>query len=424
MRASGGQQHAAKAKEPQSKKLNAGHKMSSSKSAEKRSKSVKSEDFILRRRIDVSCWNVKATISKATISKATKRNDLLPVLKRAQENNGTNGRDIAKHLLGEGVGRETVGVRLLIICESLGLLANQGERYHASYCLTEEGMKALESGNVMVPEEGTWTIWASNDPLLNYPVLRVEPYKESSAFDEVYGDKKRETKDRNSNFENTKRWLRDACSKVDMPAAIGNELIRLDHIDTKVEPIDSNAQLTLEWIPKANYLEINGSIHGSSVRATPKAPETLFNKVWWELLENECLIRQWEELRECLLVSFDSTKGTERSLMERQLEFAKPRLYQFGNFEPTCQTVAIFPQSQEDAQKWAEWKLQNQINTYATELVFPTWREEALRPFDEYSDNIELPTRDELAFDIWEKRDDTQNVSTVWHLMAAKDWGV
>ncbi|MCW7554499.1 hypothetical protein NX722_18095 [Endozoicomonas gorgoniicola] len=419
MRASGSQQHAAKAKETKLKKLNAGHKTSSSRSAEKRSKSGKSEDFVLHRNIDVFCWNVKATISKAA-----KRDDLLPVLRRTQENNGTYGKDIASHLLGEEVGREAVGVRLLDVCESLGLLVNQGERSRPRYYLTEEGEEALKSGCVMVPEEGTWTIWASNDPVLNYPVLRVEPFRECSAYHEIKGDKKGELKNRNENFEDTSRWLRDACSVVNMPAAIGNELIRLDKIDTKVECIDSNAQLTLEWIPKANYLEISGSIDGSSVNATPQAPDVSFNTVWQELLENERLWGQWEKPKERLLLSFDSTKGAERSLMQRQLEFAKPRLYQFGNFGPTCRTVAIFPKSQEDAQQWAEWKLQNQINTYATESVFPTWREEALRPFDEYSDTIELPTRDELAFDIWEKRDDTQNVSTVWHLMAAKDWGV
>lgn len=400
-------------------KQSAGDKVPHSTSQHATLKNLKSEEFILRRNINVSCWNVKATISKEA-----KRDDLMPVLKRAQENDGTYGRDIAKHLLGEEIGREIVGIRLLTICESLNLLENRGGRNQPRYFLTEEGERALYSRYVMVPEEGTWTIWASDDPLLKHPILYVEPFREGSASDEVWGNKSKDSKARKDRFENIPHWLRDACSITQMPAAIGNEPIRLDHIDTKIERIADNARLALEWRPEINSLKLNGSIKKIPVNSSPQAPEVSFSDVWQELLENEQLWHQWQEAKGRLRVSFDLTNSTERSLLQRRLDFVKPGIEKFGNFEQIHRKVALFPQSQEDAQRWAEWKLKDQIHTYATEAEFAKWRQQALGLFEEYSNAIELPTRYELATDAWQNRYDRKNTSTIWHMMAVEDWGI
>jgi hypothetical protein len=382
-------------------------------------KSPRSDALILRRDIEVHCWNVKATISKAS-----KRDDLIPILKRAQENNGTWGRDIACHLLGEEEGREVVGERLLTICESLGLLENQGEKKLSRYFLTDEGKRALESGNVMVPEEGTWTIWASNDPLLTFPILRVEAYSEASSFDEVYGKKKSEAQARNANFKNIPNWLSGACSIIHMPAAVGNELIRLDHIENRIEPIEAKSHLTFDWTPKTKSLGLKGSIDESLVEANPIAPEVSIDDVWREILESEELWSQWDESKKRLVVSFELLDDAELSSMQSRLEFTKPHLEVLGTFASTYQVVEIFPESLKDAQQWAEWKLLNQINTYATEAEFARWCHKTVHPFEEYSDSIVLPTRAEIAGKIWESRNEQQNTSTIWHLKAPEDWGI
>lgn len=428
-----GQHTVAKAEQPQSKKvkseMTSGHKqpekqstggrLPHSTSRHKTLKNEKSEAFVLRRNINVFCWNVKATISKEA-----KRDDLMPVLKRAQENNGTYGRDIADHLLGEEVGREIVGIRLLAICESLNLLENRGGKNPPRYFLTEEGERALDLRRVMLPEEGTWTIWASDDSLLKHPILYIEPFHEGSAFDELRGNKSKDSKARNDKFEKIPHWLSNACSITKLPAAIGNEQIRLDHIDTKIERIADNARLALEWRPEINSLKLNGSIKGNSVNSTPDAPEISFSDIWQELLENEQLWHQWQESKERLLVSFDLTENVERSLLQRRLAFVKPSIEKFGSFDQIHRKVALFPQSQQDAQHWAEWKLQNQINTYATEAEFAKWCQQALSLFEEHSNAIELPARNELATNAWQNRYDRKNTSTIWHLMAVEDWGI
>lgn len=379
----------------------------------------KAELFVLRRNIKVQCWHVKATIAKAQ-----KRDDLLPVLMRAKENGGTYGADIAAHLLGEEVGREVVGIRLLNMCESLQLLENRGEKNRPRYYLIEEGEKALESGNVMVPEEGTWTIWASDDPLLDYPILNVEPYEESSAFDEVYGDKKKDTRDRNSHFENLPRWFHGAEGIAAMPSAIGKELIRLDSIEKRVETLPPNASLNIEWSPEGGSLKLKGSIGEQPVSSTPKSPDVLFGDIWQELMENEYLWRQWDEYKQRLLVAFDSTTDRERSSLSRRLEFSEPGLYEYDLFDPASRTIDIYPESHQDAQDWSEWKLKSLISSFATQTEFTQWQQQARELFSEYSRDIELPDRSELAQVAWDGRDEQPNSTTKWHLVAVEDWGI
>jgi hypothetical protein len=381
--------------------------------------SEKAELFVLRRNIKIQRWNVKATIAKSK-----KRDDLLPVLMRAKERDGTYAKDIAEHLLGEAVGREVVGIRLLTMCESLMLLENKGEKNRPRYYLTEEGEKALESGNIMVPEEGTWTIWASDDPLLDYPILRVEPFVESLAFDEVYGDKKKDTRSRNDNFEDLPRWFSAVKGIAAMPGAIGNERIRLDSIDKRVEPVSYGASLTIEWNPESHSLKLKGSIDEQSVSSTPKAPDVLFGGVWQELMENEYLWRQWDEENQRLLVDFDSTTKRERSSLLRRLEFKHPGLRKYGAFEYTSRTIEIFPKSFPDAKDWSEWRLTSLISTFATQAEFAQWQQQARELFPEYSRDIELPERSDLAQVVWGDRDEQENCAIKWHLMAVEDWGI
>lgn len=375
--------------------------------------------LVFKRKVKVYCWNVKATIALLD-----RRDDLMPVLKRALENDGTHPKDVAGHLLGEEVGREVVGRRLLDSCTGLGLLEKRGEQQRPRYFLTENGHKALEAGSVLVPEEGTWTIWACNDPLLDYPILRVEPYNESSAFDEVHGNKKQEARDRNDGFERFPKWLEASLGKVSRPSAVGTKEIRLDSIGSSVDPVADHSDLEIIWTPEARGLNLNGNLSGSDVHATPPAPKVSFDDVWRELLKGESLWDSWAQEANHLLVSFDQTESSEREPMQRNLKFSKPNLAKYGSFEPTSRRVEIFPATESDAQAWAEWKLKNRINTYAIESDFFVWREQSISCFGDYGNALTLPARSELAGRIWSERQNQEKQSRTWHLMAVEDWGI
>ena len=72
---------------------------------------------------------------------------------------------------------------------------------------TEAGQQAIDTGEVFVPEDGAWTLWASDDPLLPSPVLRIEPWNEPSAYDEIAGDKRENARERQ--YVALPEWLRE-----------------------------------------------------------------------------------------------------------------------------------------------------------------------------------------------------------------------
>ena len=124
------------------------------------SKHVIPRRIVLERSVSVGCWRVVGQIAKTG-----KRTELMPVLLRAEENGGTNAKDVAEHLLFESQSRRIVAERLLGIATAYGLL----ERADRVFVLTEAGKQAIDAGEVFVPEDGAWTLWASDDPALPSP---------------------------------------------------------------------------------------------------------------------------------------------------------------------------------------------------------------------------------------------------------------
>lgn len=133
-------------------------------------------NITLKRKVDIQGWHVIGQIAKPR-----NREELDPVLLRARENNGTNSKDVAKHLLCSP-SREVVARRLLQIGVSLGLLEKERNN---EYVLTGRGENAIDTGKIFVPEYGSWTLWTSNDPLLPSPILRIDEFKEEIAIKEI-----------------------------------------------------------------------------------------------------------------------------------------------------------------------------------------------------------------------------------------------
>ena len=136
-------------------------------------------DVILERPVEIRCWRVVGEVAKAE-----KRPELTPVLLRASETGGTDARDVAGHLLFEARSRRVVAERLLDIGVAYKLLEKRGR----AFVLTGAGETAIDTEKVLVPDYGTWTVWASEDPLLPSPVLRIEPWNEPNAYTEIFGN--------------------------------------------------------------------------------------------------------------------------------------------------------------------------------------------------------------------------------------------
>ena len=376
-----------------------------------------SRRIILERSVSVRCWRVVGQIARTR-----ERTELMAALLRASENDGTDARDLAEHLLFDSQSRRVVAERLLHIGVTYGLLEEQGRRVFAP---TEAGRQAIDTGEVFVPEDGAWTLWASDDPLLPSPVLRIEPWNEPSAYDEIAGDKRENARERR--YEALPEWLREVIRRPVTPTAGNAVAVRIDHLEKQAEAVEVAGWLRLRWNVDDGRLQLVGTLERQqegrgrmSTELTPPPVEPGW--IWHKLLETEGLWKRWDDERRALRVSFDETDDAEREAMSRELKFESPYLPGYETFEPlTVPEVPIAAESEADAQVWASWRLHTRIRDYATSERYAAWCAEAAGPFDRYA--IELPARAHLAPLFWMQETDRPE-PRAWRLVAAEDWSL
>lgn len=364
----------------------------------------------LTREIPVVCWRVIGQVAKAA-----KRNELLPVLLRARERGQTDAKDIAQHLFFESESRTVIAQRLLQIAGRYGLL----EEVDHQFRLTESGHATLETKQIYVPEQGTWTVWASKDPLLGVAILRVEPWQESSALDEVRGHERDKAPKRR--FEKLPQWVRDEVGVITTPL-VGGAPLRIDQLEAEGEVAEAETTLRATWDVTGSRLRIAGILGGTTVNTVVDAPEITADAVWMHLLQAEGLWSQWDGSVAALRVGFDETVAGERESLVRGVHFKRPHIDSLGIFDATTvEGIALRARSAQDATSWAEWRLRERVRDYATAQLFSTWTVEAVKPFAEF--DPPTPTRQELAETAWRHRADRPTPST-WHLVAAEDWSL
>ena len=376
-------------------------------------------DVTLSRSVDVRCWRVVGQIARAA-----KRPEVVPVLERVRERGETDARDVAEHLLFEPHAREVVAERLLHIAKVYGLLEERGRsrghggsgKHGGVFALTPEGERALDTGEVFVPEHGTWLVWTSEDPLLPGPILRVAPWEEPNAYDEVL------TREQERSFDGIPESLSGAGgASVVLPDKEGHSLRALG-FERRGEAVAPEASLRVTWEVGQGRLTLTGDLGGASVASSIEPPSCPPIDVWQSLLHGAGLWRDWDVALGALRVALDATAEAEREAMKRAVEFDRPDVSGFGHFDPlVVSDTPITAHSPSDAQRWAAWRLRARVSGYATTARFDGWRRDAQAPFGGH--RLDLPLRGELAERAWTPRAERPS-PYAWHLIAAEDWNL
>ena len=365
----------------------------------------------LKRNVKVYCWRVHGLVAKET-----GRDELISVLKRAHENNKTNAKDIANHLFFDDGSRVIVAQRLLDLAVRYRLLEQGDDK---EYVLADGGFKALESRKVFIPDEGDWTIWASDDAMLDTPILRIEQWNEPSAYDELRGENKNQS--RTENFKQLPGWLMGAVGTAVTPVS-GAQTLMVQELDPKGEMVDPQASLTVFWNVLDDRVRVRGEILDHKIDSSMDTPKEPFEVVWKQLLQANDLWQHWDEDVHALRVGFDDVHAEQRESMSREITFTAPVIDGLGEFDKTrVQKVALRPRTQCDANSWAEWRLKNRLCDYATNERFEQWTTEAREPFEEF--NPTIPSRERLAEKAkleWSGRP----TPGAWYLVAAEDWSL
>ena len=369
------------------------------------------KDTVLERKVNVWCWNVLGEISRAI-----KRDELRVVLIRASEKGATDTEDVADHLLFDPRSRKMVADRLLRIATNYRLLQEDKGRF----TLTDTGNAALQRGEILVPEYGPWTIWVSDDPLLQHPVLRIEPWIEPKAIDEVRQGK-RGSDDRK--FEQVPDKLRGVFGREGTPCCGDGSVLRVEVLEDKVESRDPGADVRIVWNVDRGEVRLEGTIGGNSVNSVLDPPEITREDVLKQLLESERLWDHWDRQSSALRVGFAETSASERESLLRDLTIKSPRLRTLRAFDQSAVgDVPLLPRTASDAGEWAAWRLESRVTDYATRERFDAWVREATEPFFS-AHRVSLPSRTDLASDAWTRRGAPAS-PTAWYLVAAEDWSL
>jgi hypothetical protein len=365
------------------------------------------KNIVLQRSVEVRCWHVVGQVARAN-----RRRELMPVLLRTRERGSTSVEDVAAHLLFEPRSRLIVAQRLLQIAKRYGLL----EPKELGFQLTEAGLAAVESEQVFVPEQGTWTIWTSTDPLLASPVLRIDPWREPTAYEDV----RMNEEERKS--VKIARELRESIGRVATPWASKGTPLRIDQLDERAEAAEPGASLHVSWNVNEGSVRLKGVLAGSPVDTVLDAPGIDATEVWHDLLASEGLWDCWDDAAQALRVHFREASDRERDAMRRDLRVQDPAISGLGRFDTlVVRDVALRASSAQDAADWAAWRLNARVREYATAERFSDWCADAVAPFSDFVPR--LPTRRELADGAWRSRAE-RPAPVAWHLVAAEDWNL
>ena len=368
-------------------------------------------EIVLTRKLTIDTWRIKGAVAKAQ-----KRKDVMLVLQFLNEFKTGKAKKIASHLLFDTNARLMVAQRLLDICQIYELVDSD----KGNYQLTNSGKEALQANEVFIPEDGCWELSVANDPLLPHSVIKLSPFNEPNAITEVMS---RNAKDNQENgerkIEDTPDWFQKFIA-VELKPYEGGKSIRIDKVEQKAEWAEVSFHLSLEWNVGKNSIRI---LDGKKVTTQLKGPSLKIDNVWKNLLENEGILECWDELDKALAIPFDESKEHSRITMVSDYEFIQPTIhigYQYlGDFDDVLiKGISVCAATPEDAQAWAQWRLDNSITSFASEAKYRQWVENAQKPFKKHA--IKLPDRDEAAHD----RIGEKYTKEDWFLLAASDWAL
>lgn len=368
-----------------------------------------SQDIILKREIKTESWLIQGEIALAD-----SRPEINCVLQFLQDYPNASSAECSEHLFGDKIGRRVVADRLLNICRLYGLAESNRDQYR----LTESGLIALEKDQILVPEDGCWSLCVCHEPLLPHPLLTIDAHTEPSAASIGLGKNRNELNERAKRLVEVPQLVKDVRGLKVEPIGGGSE-VRVDKIELKGERISHQGKpYYIEWNVTDGNVDVK---RGKDLIFSRRVEPISRQQVLKVLLHSEGLLEQWDEQTEILSVVFENTTESERINMKRSISVKRPSVHKLGSFDAMkLHNISISALTELDAKKWAEWRLEKNINMYATNSKYQVWREKALEPFKSW--NFTLPDRAELANQFWTE-EDQQNQHT-WHVIAAHDWNL
>lgn len=372
--------------------------------------------FTLKRTVPVRRFDLVATIALEA-----KRSEIAPVLAWASSQ-VTRGHPLdpaalASELLGSGAGMVTVARRLLLICRDLRLITDDLTG------LTDDGVRAAQSGNVLHPEKGEWTVWACEDPLVEFPIVGIAPKTADTNGNDREARRRDGSRPRAEPMPGWVLWAQNRSASL----LADGRLARFDDISAPAIETPGSDELQLFWTPGGEPEAHAVGVIGPKARVDQSLSVSELpsrDQVWAELLGARRIAQSWDARRAALRVPFrETTTDDERLNMRTSLTFNSPTVERFGEFRDlTVPGIKLCPDSEQSASEWARFQIVSRLVGVQTEKVFAALTTRARAAFDGWT--VQMPSRESLAKELSEKNTSGPRPRAYWALQSALDWGL
>jgi len=351
------------------------------------------------------------------ISKATeKRKDIVAVVKQARELGGwISAQSICTDLINRP-SAIPAGELILLRCKELGL-------FDPNNNLTEDGVLAAESETVFIPEQGTYRIWLTEDPLVPQRFLSYKPIGDGSLRQDVWTNGK-DRKDKNTKgMVPVPPWFKDHYD-LDNLVYGTDETVKIKTIAGNCRKVQRHGLSVSVHLKVNRFQPLQLSLKSTKWdrEESLEAPDLSFEAIWEQLLGYQA--ENWDG--SFLLVGYDELDELEMNSFKKDVHFESPQFLGLGKFDSAVvRGVPIAPESEDDASMWASHLLKEAITGYLTREEFEALQRKIVeRPefLNYYSfDDLALPEQQDLADELKEDADRLPN--GYWFLQAPLDLG-
>jgi hypothetical protein len=384
--------------------------------------------LVLSRRVAV-----EAFVALAEIGVPSQREEILAVLKLASELGGqAKPEDVNEKLLGRPA-EFPQGNRILTLVESYGLMEKAEARESGPYHLTEAGLDSLRKGEVMIPEEGSYMVFATRDPLFIEPILRIDraPDVEKEEVNRYLG-RKPNGSPRDGQVRSIERpdYLNKYKGGYIFPqAAKSGEQVQVNSISERIAP--SLMRLDVEVV-----LELeSGSPPKMKIRASPNgySPSEVYSETAFDMNYPAVLgaitsgLGQMEAVQgeQTLLIDWGKVNPAEAERFLKQVDVREVELGRFGRFKASRLTLPILPRREKDAVDWGNFLLRSGVTGYLEREAHDRLREEVASRFGKKYDLQSLAKQldhfDEVLTKAAEEKKEGKVSELYWFLNAPQD---
>jgi hypothetical protein len=379
---------------------------------------------------------VEAFVALAEIGVPSQREEILAVLKLAAEHGGyVKAEDVNTTLLGRP-GESPHGQRILMLIESYGLLERTGTRENDAYRITIAGTENLQKGQIMIPEEGSYILFATTDPLFKEAILRIErnPFVEKNESQTYFGRKNDSSSREQTNESMARPSYLDKYVRgyVFNQAANSNAPLQVNSISDRLALSSRRLIVTVDLeleLDVDTAMKVGAVASGSSVKEV--YAQTNFNRRYTQVLETVTAdVGRLEVLdgEPTLLVSWNSMNASEAERFRKEVKVENPTLWEFGTFESVNLTLPILPATEQDAVAWGNYLLRNSIRTYVDESAYLSARYDVAGRFAKKYDQSSLSNRlmkfEEMVRQVTEEKKAGDTSALYWYLIAPQDLSI